>query len=224
MTLAQHRSYIDALRQCGLEIIVLDADERFPDAPFVEDTAVLGRDFAVITNPAPASRNGEQETVRREVEKYYREIETILSPGTLEGGDVLEVDTHYFIGITQRTNLQGAEQFIKILNRYGCTGSMVELHNYLHLKTGVAYLGDGNILAGSELIDNENFQPFHITPVDDAEAYAANAIRVNDHVIMPSGYPRTREKVEHLGYRIIEVDVSEFRKMDGGLSCLSLRF
>ena len=87
MTLAQHQGYIDALAMCGLEVIVLDADERFPDAPFVEDTAVLARDFAIITNPAPTSRNGEQQAIRREVEKHYGKIEAIDSPGTLEGGE-----------------------------------------------------------------------------------------------------------------------------------------
>lgn len=224
MTLAQHQRYIDALQLCGLEVIVLDAEERFPDAPFVEDTAVLGRDFAVIANPEPASRNGEQQAIRPEVEKHYEKIEAIYPPGTLEGGDVLEVESHYFIGITQRTNIQGAEQFINILNRYGCTGSLVRLDRMLHLKTGVAYLGDNNILAAGELIENVHFQKFHITPVDSDEAYAANAIRIKDHVLVPSGYPQTRKKVEALGYRVVEVDVSEFQKMDGGLSCLSLRF
>ena len=224
LALTQHQNYINALERCGLEVIVLDADPRFPDGLFVEDTAVLGRDFAVITNPAPKSRNGEQEAVRREVEKHYRKIETILSPGTLEGGDVLEVETHYYIGITERTNVEGAEQFIQILNGYGCTGSMVALDHLLHLKTGIAYLGDRNILAGDELIDHESFQQFHITSVNETEAYAANAIRVNDHVLVPAGYPMTRQKIEGLGCRVIEVDVSEFKKMDGGLSCLSLRF
>ncbi|MBC8394581.1 MAG: N(G),N(G)-dimethylarginine dimethylaminohydrolase [Deltaproteobacteria bacterium] len=220
----QHQFYINALRQCGLEVIVLEADDLYPDSTFVEDTAVLTGKCAIIANPGAESRKGETEAMQHEIEKYFNHIETIQKPGTLDGGDVMEVGDHYFIGISGRTNTEGAGQLLQILNRYGYSGSMIEIKNFLHLKSGVAYLGNGNILAAGELIGQEAFQRLNLIPVDASESLAANCIRVNNFVIIPTEYPKLKGVLTHKGHAVIEIDMSEFQKMDGGLSCLSLRF
>lgn len=222
--LAQHDAYIAALEQCGLTVTVLAADERYPDAPFIEDTAILSRRFAVITNPGAASRNGEKQATRSAVQEFYTTLGEIEPPGTLDGGDVLEINGHFFIGLTARTNTRGARQFIAILEQHGYTGCTVPLKNFLHLKTGVAWIGGRDLLATGELIANPAFQDFNIIPVSPQEAYAANCIRVNGRVLVPAGFADTLQKMAGRGYDLIEVAMSEFQKMDGGLSCLSLRF
>ena len=134
------------------------------------------------------------------------------------------VGSHYFIGISERTNLEGAQQISKILKKHGFSVSLVELDEMLHLKTGVAYLENNTLLACGEMLTKPEFQNFNIIPVDPDESYAANCIWVNDTVFMPLGYPKARRSVQKAGYQIKDIDVSEFRKLDGGLSCLSLRF
>lgn len=224
LALAQHNNYIRALESCGLQVAILDADEEFPDATFIEDVALLTPKCAVITRPGAPTRLGEIDSVLPVLQKFYSKIETITSPGTLEAGDVMMTGTHFFIGISQRTNEAGALQLIAILEKYGMTGTMVKLHTMLHLKTGVVYLENNNLLATGEFLTNPVFQNFNILPVEPEEAYAANCIWVNGTVIVPEGYAKTRQMIEATGYKTIAVDVSEFRKLDGGLSCLSLRF
>lgn len=224
LALSQHNNYIRAIESCGLQVAILDADEEFPDATFIEDVALLTPKCAVITRPGAPTRLGEIDSVLPVLQKFYSKIETITSPGTLEAGDVMMTGTHFFIGISQRTNEAGALQLIAILEKYGMTGTMVKLHTMLHLKTGVVYLENNNLLATGEFLTNPVFQNFNILPVEPEEAYAANCIWVNGTVIVPEGYAKTRQMIEATGYKTIAVDVSEFRKLDGGLSCLSLRF
>jgi dimethylargininase len=221
--LAQHDAYIAALEQCGLDVTVLAADERYPDSTFIEDTAILTRRLAIITNPGAESRNGEKHATRDAVQQFYDKVEKIETPGTLDGGDVMEISGHFFIGLTARTNARGARRFISILEQNGYTGSTVSLKNFLHLKTGVTWLGGRDLLAAGELIDNPAFRDFNIIPVSPEEAYAANCIRVNDRLIMPAGFIHTQKEMAGRGYDLVEVEMSEFQKMDGGLSCLSLR-
>ncbi len=222
--LVQHDAYIAALEQCSLDVTVLDADERYPDSTFIEDTAILTRRLAVITNPGANSRNGEKLATRTAVQSFYDTVQAIEPPGTLDGGDVMEINGHFYIGLTARTNARGAGRFISILEESGYTGSTVSLKNFLHLKTGVAWVGGRDLLAAGELIDNPAFVDFDIIPVPPAETYAANCIRVNDRVIIPAGFIHIRKEMAGRGYDLIEVEMSEFQKMDGGLSCLSLRF
>lgn len=222
--LRQHAEYTRALRECGLEVLVLDADEQHPDSTFVEDTAVLTKECAIITNPGAPSRKGETQAIEPLLEQHYRDIERIREPGTVDGGDVMMVGSHFYVGLSARTNREGAEQLIDCLEKYGMTGSPVRLHEVLHLKTGVAYLEQNNLLASGEFISGEPFKGFKLLSVDSDEAYAANCIWVNGTVLIPSGYEKTRAKIEAAGYPVRDLDVSEFRKLDGGLSCLSLRF
>ncbi len=220
----QHSAYIEAIRKSGLDITVLNADDRYPDSTFIEDVALCTSGFAVITRPGAESRRGETDGIRNILQDYFEKIEEITLPGTLEAGDVMMAGNHFFIGISGRTNDEGARQLIKILERHGMTGSTIALKNLLHLKSGCSYLENNNILVCEELSNCSDLGSFNRIIVDPEENYAANSLWINDTVFIPAGYPGTKQKVENWGYRTFVLDVSEFRKVDGGLSCLSLRF
>ncbi len=224
LALKQHAAYIEALEFCGLEVSCLEAMPAFPDSTFVEDVALLTPECAIITNPGALSRRGEIEGMRNLLEDHFEHIETIKPPGALEAGDVMMVGSHFFIGLSGRTNQWGADQLMAHLQNYGLSGSVVELKEVLHLKTGVAYLERNNLLACGEFLTHPDFQRFNILPIDESESYAANCIWVNATVLVPKGYPQALKTIRNAGYDVLEVDVSEFRKLDGGLSCLSLRF
>jgi dimethylargininase len=220
----QHIAYVNALKNCGLEVLELEADEHFPDSTFVEDTALLTPSCAIITHPGAATRKGEIVEIKKSIRKYYSTIEEIMQPGTVEAGDIMMVGTHFYIGISERTNLTGAEQLIRILNKYGMTGAVVHLEKVLHLKTGLSYLENNILVASGEFLTNAEFKKYELIEVPENESAAANCIWVNDTVLLPKGYPVTKQKIKGTGYKIIELDISEFAKLDGGLSCLSLRF
>ena len=222
--LSQHAEYIKALKKCGLDVIVLPPDEDYPDSVFVEDVALMTTYCAILTNPGAVSRKGEVEQIKKTVDQYYTNIETIHIPGTLEAGDVMMVGNHYFIGLSERTNQKGAVQLIRILEKNGMSGSIVRFEKVLHLKTGLAYLENNNLLACGEFVDKPEFQKFNIIDIPQEESYAANSIWVNGTVIMPKGFPKTKQLVQDAGYKVDALDVSEYQKLDGGVSCLSLRF
>jgi dimethylargininase len=222
--LFQHRAYVQALETCGLKVTVLDADEGYPDSTFVEDIALLTCDFAILTNPGAATRKGETAAIRSALSGFFSQIDEVSDQGTVDAGDIMMVGSHFYIGISERTSETGARQVIEILARHGRTGSMVALENVLHLKTGVAYLEQNNLIATGEFVEKPEFKEFNILEIDADENYAANCIWVNGKVIVPHGYPKAHRTIQKAGYTVIEVDVSEFRKLDGGLSCLSLRF
>ena len=222
--LEQHSSYVQALQICGLTLKILEADENFPDSTFVEDTALLTPGCAIITNPGAPARKGEIIEMNSIIKMFYDNIEYIKNPGTVDAGDILEVESHYFIGISERTNSTGADQLIQILKKYGYSASKIFIKKMLHLKSGISYLGDNTILVNNELADQPEFSDFNRIITDDKESYSANCIRVNDYILFAAGFPKTKSKIEGKKFKVIELDVSEFRKLDGGLSCLSLRF
>lgn len=226
LALSQHDAYIAALQKCDVDVTVLPADERYPDSCFVEDPAICTRSCAIITNPARASRNGEKELIVQAIRQFYREedIEFIQAPGTLEGGDVMMIGDDFYVGRSDRTNAEGIRQLTQILQRHGMTCTEVPVRGVLHLKTGVNYLEHGHLLVSGEFVDHPLFAGFDRIEVPRQEAYGANCIWVNETVIVPEGYPTVLSAVQGLGYRTLVVDTSEFRKIDGGLSCLSLRF
>ena len=219
----QHAAYLDALTAAGLEIIVLDPLPDFPDAHFVEDTAVVTPDVAVITNPGAASRRGEEKSIAP-VLAAYRKIEYIQHPGTVDGGDVLQVGSHFFIGLSERTNKQGADQLGRILQTHGNTWSPVPVGAGLHFKSSVNCVGRNTLLVTRHFANSEHLSGYAKIVVERTEEYAANTLLVNEHLLMPAGFPRTRKQLEPLGLKIIELEVSEVRKMDGGLTCMSIRF
>lgn len=224
LALQQHEEYITALESCGLDVRSLDPMHDYPDSTFIEDVALLTPHCAVITNPGAPSRQGEIQGLPAILGDYYGHIEMIQAPGTLEAGDVMMVGSHFYIGLSARTNQAGADQLMNLLAKYDLTSSIVSLKEVLHLKTGVAYLEHNNLLACGEFLTKPDFKTFNMLQVDPLELYAANCIWVNDKVLVPAGFSRTATQVSNAGYEVLEVDVSEFRKLDGGLSCLSLRF
>lgn len=224
--LKQHENYIEALKKCGVNVTVLESLEDFPDSCFVEDTAVLTKKCAIISNPGANSRNKEPEFMVETIKKFYSEdkIEYIKAPGTLEGGDVMMVGDHFYVGKSARTNEDGIKQFIEILNKYGLTGSEIPLEKVLHLKTGVNYIENNNMLVSGEFINKKDFEIYNKIIVPEDESYGANCIWVNETVIIPKGYPKIEKAIKDIGYKVLVTDTSEFKKIDGGLSCLSLRF
>lgn len=226
LALIQHDAYIAALKETGVEVRVLEEDENFPDSCFVEDTAVLTKKCAIITNPGAATRRDEVKSMISVIKEFYDEdmIEYIVEPGRLEGGDVMMVGDHFYVGHSARTNEEGIRQFIEILEKYGLTASEVTLEEVLHLKTGVNYIEDNNMLVSGEFIEKADFKGYNKIIIPQEEAYASNCIWMNGTVIVPQGYPIVEEKIAAAGYPVILVDTSEYKKLDGGLSCLSLRF
>ncbi len=222
--LMQHRAYIETLESLGLEVTVLAPDGRFPDSTFVEDVALCTPRVAVITSPGEVTRRGEEIEMEGVLGSFYDRLETIRLPGTLEAGDVMMTGSHYFIGISGRTNREGATQLTSILEKYGMSAETIELERLLHLKTGISYLGDDLLLVCSELADHPAFRKFRKILVPPHEAYAANSVWINGTVLVPSGFPQTRERIGQAGRKTLPLDISEFAKLEGGLSCLSLRF
>lgn len=219
----QHGAYIQALKSLGLEVIVLDPEPDYPDAYFVEDTAVVTPDVAVITNPGAEDRKGEEDTIEPLLSKHRKTI-YVKPPGTLDGGDVLMVDTHFFIGISKRSNWEGAEQLGRILEKYGNSWAAVPVNSGLHLKSCVNFVGNNTLLITEDFAGLNEFKGFDKIILNKEEEPAANTLLINDCLIIPKGFPDTRKKIETLGLDIIELDVSEARKMDGGLTCMSIRF
>lgn len=222
--LDQHAGYVDALQRCGLKVATLDPDDRFPDSTFVEDTALVTADFAIITRPGALSRQGEVEAIEIALRKHFTVVERVVAPGTVDAGDIMMVGTHFYIGLSSRTNLAGANQIIELLNVHGCTGSTVPLVHALHLKSVVSYIEDNNLVTAAKFAEHPHFAELDKLLVSDDERYAANCLWVNGTVLVASGYPRIKSMIQSLEYSVIELNVSEFQKLDGGLSCLSLRF
>jgi dimethylargininase len=219
----QHKVYVAALRSAGMEVIVLDALPDYPDAYFVEDTAVVTPQVAVITNPGADARKGEVDSIEPVLSRY-RKIARIRTPGTLDGGDVFIAAEHCFIGISDRTNPEGAEQLGQILEQSGYKWTPIPVTGGLHLKSSVNYIGKNTLLVTREFASRGVFDKFPKIVIDDDEELAANTLWVNDTLLMSEGFPKTKKRLETLGLPIIELDVSEAQKMDGGLTCMSIRF
>ena len=223
----QHEAYGRALARLGLSIVRLAPDPGFPDSTFVEDAAILARGGALLTRPGAPSRSGEVPSVRAALGPWFPEPDAITAPGTLDGGDVCEAGTHCFIGLSARTNAHGAAQLATWLGRRGIGASAIDIRGLaglLHLKTGLAWLGGRQLVAAGGLAAHEALRGWEVVPVPPGEEYAANCVRVNDAVLVARGFPATAGLLGGLGYEVVPLEMSEFRKMDGGLSCLSLRW
>jgi len=224
---SQHEAYCQALVELRLELVPLPPDPAFPDSTFVEDTAILTAAGAVLTRPGAPSRRGETAAIAEILDRLAIETRTIVAPGTVDGGDVCEVDGHFLIGLSTRTNSEGARQLDAHLAELGFSAALLDVRGLgpqlLHLKSGLSDLGDGRLAVVPDLIGHPSLARFELVAVDDRELYAANCVRVNDHVLVAAGYPRFADRLDRLGYRVRTLEMSEFRTMDGGLSCLSLR-
>ena len=227
LALNQHQHYRAALESAGLALPVLPADPRHPDGCFVEDTALLTARGAILTRPGAPSRRGEVGAIAAALGPALGAAVRIEAPGTVDAGDVCEADGHFLIGLSARTNEAGAAQLAGWLDDLGYRTDILDIRGsreLLHLKTGISYLGEGRLLVAPDFPRDPALAAYEILEVPASERYAANALRVNDRVLVAGGYPATRAAIESLGYETLALEMSEFRKLDGGLSCLSLRW
>lgn len=224
LALKQHALYVAALEGCGLQVEVLEALESCPDSVFVEDVAVLTPRCAVLTRPGAAPRSAEVVGMRSVVESLFSKVERIVTPGTLDGGDVMQIGNHCYIGLSGRTNQAGAQQLMTILDKHGLSGSVVPVQSVLHLKTGVTSFAPGCLLAIKEFTRLDLFSDFEVLEVAPEEPAAANILRINDRLLMSAGCPQTEKKLRERGEDVVTLDISEYAKLDGGLTCLSLRY
>jgi dimethylargininase len=225
--LQQYALYCEALRECGLKVTTLDADLDHPDSTFVEDTAVLTARSAILARPGARSRQSEVAAIRPALQSFFPAMLEIEAPGTLDGGDICEADHRFFLGLSQRTNEEGARQLAAYLAREGYASSVIDLRgmsSILHLKSGVSYIGENTLVVMQEMADHELFKGYELIRVTERESYAANCVRVNERVLVAAGYPVLTAELKSRGFHPLELEMSEFQKMDGGLSCLSLRF
>jgi dimethylargininase len=226
-SLEQHEAYCAALERCGLRLTRLEPDSSHPDSTFVEDVAVLTPHFAILTRPGSRTRAGEVEKIRGPLKGFFTTIHEIAAPGTLDGGDICEAGNHFFIGVSHRTNEDGAKQLAILLGQGGYSSSLVDIRamkSILHLKSGIACIGERQLVVMEELAERPEFRGYELIRVAPAETYAANCVRANDYVLIPAGFPNLAAELARRGFNLLPLEVSEFQKMDGGLSCLSLRF
>ncbi len=228
LALQQHAAYCAALERHGCHVITMPDDARYPDSTFVEDTALILPGLgAILTRPGAASRAGEVDAIAGALVTYFPMLPRIAAPGTLDAGDVCEAGDHVFIGISHRTNTDGAAQLAKWLQQFGITSSTVDIRgidSILHLKSGIAAIEPRRLVLIDALADHIAFTGYDVLRVPLGEEYGANCVRVNDVVFVSAGQPRFDDQLRALGYTLEVLDMSEYRKMDGGLSCLSLRF
>lgn len=222
--LAEHAAYVAALKEAGAEVTVLPALADYPDSVFVEDTAICTAKTAILLRPGAASRFGEAGAIAPALEGLFPRL-IRLETGTVDGGDVLLTDRDAFIGLSERTDRTGAESLASILERLGLTPRIVATPaGVLHFKSDCGLIDSETIFATRRLAASGCFEGYRVIEAPAGEEAAANLIRFNDHVFMRSGFPETREKLERVGYSVRTLDAEEAAKVDGGLSCMSLRF
>lgn len=224
--LTDHAAYVAALRSTGAEVVELPPLEVYPDSVFVEDTMLCLPKVAIAMCPGAPTRQGEVAEMRPAIEAFYGEgIRDISAPGCIEGGDILVTGREILVGLSARTNREGVSQLNDIANEFGYTLRVVDTpEGVLHFKTDCGLLDGETILATRRLADSGCFKGYRVLHVKDTEEAASNCIRFNNLVIMAAGFPRTAEMLDLAGYEVIEINNSECAKLDGGMSCLSLRF
>ena len=223
LMLKQHEAYVDTLRGLGLDVEVLPAAVDYPDGHFVEDTAVVVPEVALITRPGAESRRGEEVTVEPAL-AAHKPIVRIEAPGTLDGGDVLQVGKRFFVGLSERTNEEGARQFAAAMGAHGYETTTVPVAEGLHFKSGVNHIAGNVLLVTPDFADRPELEGYEILVTPEGEEYAANLLNINGTLITPKGFPGVRALLDGQGLPVVELEMTETRKMDGALSCLSLRF
>jgi dimethylargininase len=227
LALEQHEAYCRTLERLGLSLVRLPADPSFPDSTFVEDAAIVTSRGAILTRPGAPSRAGEVTALGAALGRWFPELAGITAPGTVDGGDVCEAGPHFFIGVSERTNTEGAAELAAWLAGRGFGSSVIDIRKMpgmLHLKTGLSWLGGRRLLAAGGIAGHEALRGWEVVAVPTGEEYAANCIEINDAVLVARGFPKTAALLRGLGHEVVELDMSEYRKMDGGLSCLSVRW
>lgn len=217
----QHEEYVSMLRSCGLEVLVLPSDDRFPDCCFVEDAAVVFDEVAIITRMGIASRRGEEVAIEQALSSR-RPTVRMGAPATLDGGDVLCLGRNVYVGLSKRTNEQGFDLMREVLAPYGYEVKPVQVTRCLHLKSACTAVDPETIVINTRWLEPEAIPGVRAIPVPDDEPLASEVLRVNETLFMHEGFPRTRELVESLGVTVRSVDLSEFIKAEAGPTCLSL--
>lgn len=219
----QHHAYEEALRQLGCRVETLPEEPDLPDSVFVEDTAIVLDEVAVITRPGAASRRPETSSIAATLAPY-RKLVRIEAPGTLDGGDVLCVDRTLYVGISDRSNQRALEQLTVLLLPLGYHVQPVAVNDCLHLKSAVTQIADHWLLVNPQWVDRASFRGMRCIEVDESEPFGANAVRVAGQVIYPASHPRTAERLRKHGIHVHAVEMSETEKAEGGVTCCSLLF
>ncbi|MCF6430918.1 arginine deiminase family protein [Leisingera sp. MMG026] len=223
--LAAHSAYVAALRSTGAEVIELDPLDAFPDAQFVEDTALCLPQGAILMRPGAPSRLGEVAEMAPALRGCYGDIREIKGPGHIEGGDILVTGTEILVGRSDRTDAAGVAELAEIAAGWGHTlREVFTPEGVLHFKTDCSLMDAETILSTKRLDASGCFKGYRVLHVAEGEEAAANAIRFNNLVLMAAGFPRTADMLDKAGYQVVEIDNSDCAKLDGGMSCLSLRF
>jgi dimethylargininase len=220
---SQHHQYVKALLSLGCSVEQLPAEADFPDSVFVEDTAVVLDEFAIITRPGAVSRRGEISSIALALEPF-RPLKFIEAPATLDGGDVLQLGKTIFIGLSSRSTGAAVEQVRMMTAPFGYRVEGVEVKGCLHLKSAVSRVAENSLLINRHLVRAEPFAGMELIEVDEGEPLAANALFINQSALYPVSYPRTRERLEKRGTALTLVDVSELIKAEGAVTCCSLVF
>jgi dimethylargininase len=217
----QHGKYERCLAELGCRVVSLPAEPDLPDSVFIEDTAVVVEELAVMTRPGAEPRRPEVASVAR-VLADYRPVKAIEAPGTLDGGDVLRVGRRVFVGVSGRSNRAGIRQLRTFLAPHGYDVTALGISGCLHLKSAVTQVAPDAVLLNPGWVEPAAFAGFRRIEIDPAEPYAANALLIGDAVLYPSAFPRTAARLEGEGIRLISVDVSELAKAEGAVTCCSL--
>jgi dimethylargininase len=216
----QHSAYVDTLKALGLDIIRLGRDDSLPDSCFVEDTAVVHGARALICRPAKDTRRGETEAVGAALEQHL-EVRAAAEPATVEGGDVLHVGGRLICGLTKRTNAEGARQLSAWL---GAQVDTIDDPSIMHLKSYVSHIDEGRVLVTRGFAHQPALEGLEKLVVPDGEEYAANVLSVDGTVVMPKGYHATKALLERSGVEVVALEMTEFPKCDGAMTCLSILF
>lgn len=219
----QHDAYCAVLEKLGVTVERLSENESYPDSCFVEDTAIVAGELAVICNPGVASRRGETALIERELSKYKKTVRISL-PATIEGGDVLQMGEKIFAGQSRRTNSQGIDELARILKPYGYSVIPVQTKGSLHLKSACAAIDDETIFVNPEWIDITPLKGFNLVRTPPEEPWSANVLRVGETVCLQAGAPAAAELIRRLARKVEIVDTSELRKAEAGLTCSSIIF
>jgi dimethylargininase len=219
--IAQHDAYQRRLVELGLHVVTLPAEPELPDSVFVEDPAIVLDEVAVIMNMGAPSRRGEAATLAHALAPY-RPLAYLRAPATMDGGDVLRVGRSLFVGLSRRSNHEGIKQLAKIVGPHGYNVQPVEMHDCLHLKSAVSYLGRDTLLLKRSWIDPAPFHRFRLLDVPEEEPGAANVLLVNHTLIMPASFPKTHGFLRQEGFDVRPIDVSELQKAEAGVTCCSL--
>lgn len=218
---AQHHTYVQALKELGCAVLELPAEDDLPDSVFVEDTAVILRDVAILTRPGADSRKPETDSIASALAPY-REIVRIQPPATVDGGDVLVLGKKIYVGMSSRSSLDAVTQMNNLLGKYGYETQGVELRDCLHLKSAVTRVDDETLLINRKWVDIENFEGRKLIDIDPSEPFAANCLPINNSIIYPTAFPKTTSRLEASGYQVQPVNVDELAKAEGAVTCCSL--